>query len=271
MITREFASGYEPYVRRDGCDGAGRGQSIVRVEHWMHDRDRPAATVVSLHGVAMGSPRLSALALLSSHWFERGLDVVLLTLPFGRLLTTRPARMSYGVLSTDVGDLNETVREAVHDVTMITTWLRAETRAPVGLFGLSLGGYVTALTAGLMTGLDFVVPVSSPVSVGDLAWRFFARSRHYGQSTCPPPTRDELQEFYRVHSPLAHRLRVPRDRVLIVAGRGDRIVPPEHPLLLWRHWDEPQLYWFSGSHLMPFGRPHLVAAIVRHLDGLGIL
>ena len=101
--------------------------------------------------------------------------------------------------------------------------------------------------------------------------RFFARSWHYTQPKSPPPPRDEVREFYRVHSPLAHRLRVPRERALIIAGRGDRIVPTDQPLALWRHWGEPQICWFGGSHLMPFARDNLVATIERHLRGLGIL
>ena len=70
---------------------------------------------------------------------------------------------------------------------------------------------------------------------------------------------------------LAHALQVPRERVLIVAGRGDRIVPPEHPNALWRHWGEPNIFWFSGSHLAPFARPRIVRAIVHHLEDLEIL
>ena len=60
-------------------------------------------------------------------------------------------------------------------------------------------------------------------------------------------------------------------RVLIIAGRGDRIVPPEHPSALWRHWQEPAIHWFSGSHLAPFGRRGIVEAVSAHLGRLGIL
>jgi len=272
VIEREFASEYVPYARSAGNDGANPEDATIVAEHWMHDREGPAATVVALHGVAMGSPRLGGLALLTSHWFERGLDVALLRLPFLRLLAARWGRIScYVFPSTDVGRLNETVREAVHEVRVVTAWLRAETRAPVGLLGLSLGGYVAALMAGLTDEFDFVIPIAAPVCIGDLAWRFFARSRHYAPATSPPPSRDEVRDFYRVHSPLTHRLRVPRERVLILAGRGDRIVPAEHPLALWRHWGEPDIYWFGGSHLIPFGRDHVVARIVRHLGALGIV
>ncbi|HME70688.1 MAG TPA: alpha/beta hydrolase, partial [Myxococcota bacterium] len=64
---------------------------------------------------------------------------------------------------------------------------------------------------------------------------------------------------------------VPRERALIVAGRGDRIVPPEHPHALWEHWGRPSIHWFSGGHLTPFGRGRIVEAIDLHLERLGVL
>jgi hypothetical protein len=66
-------------------------------------------------------------------------------------------------------------------------------------------------------------------------------------------------------------LRVPKERAFIVAGRGDRVAPPEHPAALWEHWGEPGIHWFSGSHLAPFGRGRIVSAILRHFASVGIL
>jgi hypothetical protein len=109
------------------------------------------------------------------------------------------------------------------------------------------------------------------VCIGDLAWRFFEQSRYYRSAAAPAFSREELRAAYRVHSPLTHPLRVAKERVLVVAGRGDRIVPAEHPYALWRHWGEPAIHWFSGSHLAPFGRQRIFAAVAGHLRGLGIL
>ena len=132
-------------------------------------------------------------------------------------------------------------------------------------------GYLTALLAGLCDDPDFVVPMVPPACFGDLAWRFFTETRHYRKGGAPALSREELRAAFRIHSPLAHPLRVPKRQVLIIAGRGDRIVPPEHPAALWQHWGQPDVHWFSGSHLAPFGRRRIVDAIVRHLESLDIL
>ena len=80
--------------------------------------------------------------------------------------------------------------------------------------------------------------------------------------------RDDLRAAYRVHSPLTYDLKLSTDRVLIVAGRGDRIVPAEHPQWLWEHWGEPRMHWFAGSHVAPFGRKKVFAEIRAFLSRL---
>lgn len=244
----------------------------IQVELWHHESPRPRGTVVALHGFAMGWPRIDAVVLMARQWYERGLDVALLTLPYHGARTPHDALFSGEHFAVpDVARLSEAVREAVYEIGRVVQWRRDETSAPVGLLGLSLGGYLAALTSGLREDLDFVVPIVPPVCIGDLAWGFFERTRHHARGGRSAMTRDELRRAFRVHSPLAHPLRAPRDGVLIVAGRGDRIVPKEHPAALHAHWGAPAIHWFSGSHLAPFGRGRVVQEIERHLATLRIL
>lgn len=266
IVGRRFATRYRPYGGADeepGADG-------MLVEHWMHEGTRPRGTVLAIHGFSMGTPRIDAWALFAEGWFRAGLDVALLTLPYHGARTPRGARFSgQRFAETDPAAMHAAVRRAIYEIHVLRAWLRARTGQPVGLLGLSLGGYLAALTAGLVDDLDFVIPMVPPVCIGDLAWRFFSASRTRGAASAY--TLGELRAMYRLHSPLTYPLRVPRERALIIAGRGDRIVPPEHPHALWRHWGEPAIYWFSGSHLSPFPREPTVARAVRHLRDLGIL
>ena len=247
------------------------------IEHWVHDRQPPRATVLALHGFGMGRPRIDARALFAAQWFRRGMDVALLTLPDHGVRAPAGARFPGGRFAEPhVGRVNEAVRQAVYEVRSAVNWLRRRTRSAVGVVGLSLGGYVSALAAGLSADLDFVVPIVPPVCMGDLAWRFFERGKfgNFGKldrAGAAAFSRHELRSAFRVHSPLAHAPRIDRSRVMIVAGRGDRIVPAEHPHALWRHWGEPAIHWFGGSHLAPFGRGAIVEAVCAHLRRLDVL
>lgn len=269
IVGRRFAGRYRPYENHPADSDA----DAILLEHWMHERKPPHATILALHGFSMGQPRLDAFALFARHWFRRGLDVALLTLPYHGARTPRGARFSgQQFAASNPATLNEAVRRAVYDIHAVRGWLREQTGLPVGLLGLSLGGYLVSLTAGLCDDIDFVMPMVPPVCLGDLAWRFVERSRvHRRAGQSPAYSRDDMRAMYRVHSPLTFPLRVPKERVMIIAGRGDRIVPPEHPHALWRHWGEPRMHWFSGSHLAPFGRERVVASVVDHLEQLGIL
>ncbi len=243
----------------------------ILLEHWVHDTRRPRGTVLALHGFGMGQPRIDAAVLFASHWFRRGLDVALLTMPHHGARSPAGVQIPGGPFALPhVARLGEAMRETIFEIRRLTHWLRQESDRPVGVIGISLGGYLAALSAALCEDLDFVVPIAPPVCIGDLAWRVLTRTRHYRQGRATALSEEELRNAFRVHSPLAHPLRVAKERVLIVAGRGDRIVPPEHPRALWRHWGEPGIHWFSGGHLTPFGRGRIAGAILRHLESIDI-
>ena len=264
VLSRRFATAYRP----SGDAIAPGNEDRIHVEHWVHDPDRTRATVVALHGFSMGYPWIDGFALFAAQLFRRGFDVALVTLPFHGKRSPADARFSGERFAVpDVARLNEAVRQAIYEIHVLVGWLRQETGAPVGLLGLSLGGYLSALMAGLTASLDFVIPMVPPVCMGDLAWRFFERSRHHRERPATAFSREELRTAYGVHSPLTYPCRVEKRRLMILAGRGDQIVPPDHPHALWRHWGEPKIVWFNGSHLAPFGRGRLLRAIVDHIGG----
>jgi dienelactone hydrolase len=273
VYRRKLQTDYRPYAA-PGCEPEveiSNGDPIL-LEHWKHEGRQTRGTVIGLHGFAMGRPALDAVALFARQWYDRGLDVALMTLPHHGRRSGADARFSGEHFAVPhVGRLAEAVREAIYEILVVRNWLRDESDGPVGLMGLSLGGYLTSLAVGLCDDFDFAVPMVPPACMGDLAWRVFRTTRHGPRSGAPAIGEAELRSGFRVHSPLAHSLRVPKERILIVAGRGDRVVPPEHPTALWEHWEKPPIHWFSGSHIAPFGRARVVGAISRHFEALGIL
>lgn len=268
VVGRELASDYVPF-HRDPRLAACPENDWIPIQHWMHDAGAPA-TLIALHGFTMGDARIDAAVLMAEAWYRLGLDVVLVTLPFHGPRAPRDARFSGQLFgSWHVGRLNEAVRQSVHDVRRVIAWLRAR-GAAVGVMGVSLGGYLTALAAELTDDLAFAIPIAPPVHLGTLPTVLFARSR-WANRMAPPLSAADMTAAYRLHCPLTYPLALARERVLIIAGRGDRIVPPEQPAALWRHWGEPAIHWYSGSHVAPFQRRTLLAAGVAHVRRLGIL
>lgn len=271
LVTHRFRSDYRRWdANREDREAQCEENAIVPVQHWRHEGAGARGTVLALHGFTMGHPRVDARVLRAADWYAAGLDVVMPILPFHGARSPRFARHSGALFgSWDVGRLNEAVRQSVWDVHRVHAWVRRERPFPVGLFGVSLGGYVSALLAELSAAWAFVMAVAPAVCLASLPCRLHARSRH-GRGAEPPLDMATLRLGYRVHSPLTHRLRTARERVLIVAGRGDRVVPPAHPQALWEHWGEPRILWFSGSHFAPFRRASIVEAGLAHVAALGI-
>ncbi len=56
-------------------------------------------------------------------------------------------------------------------------------------------------------------------------------------------------EVHRAISPLAMEPKIPRERLYLYAGIGDRMVPPAQAVSLARHWDGANVLWFSGDHI----------------------
>ena len=267
IVAHELTSAYTPF--HDVSDGAyHEANDRSPIEHWVHDRPAPA-TAIALHGFTMGNPSVDAAVLMVADWFRLGLDVALVTLPFHG--TRRPPGARYSgelFASWHVGRLNEAVRQSIHDVQRVAAWLQHDRRHEVGVIGMSLGGYLAALLAGLRSDLRFVIPIAAPVRLGSFPSALFASSR-YARSGTAPLSPEELDAAYRVHSPLTYPLLVPRERALIIAGRGDHVVDPEQPLALWRHWERPPIHWYDGSHVTPFRRASIFAAGARHLKRTG--
>jgi hypothetical protein len=268
VITRRFGTRYIPYHYSEAWPVCLENDCVT-VDHWVHRPGPPRATIVALHGFTMGTAWVDAYVLMAAKWFDLGFDLALVALPFHGPRCPRSARYSGELFASwDVGRINEAIRQAVHDIQLVKSWIARTTDAPVGLLGLSLGGYLAALMAGLCSDLAFVVSIVPPVYLDALARSLLGGAE---ASVAPLNALETLRRAYSIHCPLTYPLAVPRDRVLVVGARGDCLVPPEHAHALWRHWGAPAIHWCSGSHTAPFRRARLVESIQRHFAALGLL
>lgn len=134
------------------------------------------------------------------------------------------------------------------DIRRMISWVRAQGAPAVGVHGLSLGGYNTALLASVEPDLACAIAGIPATDFARLVWRHapplqLKYLEHRGV------VHDEVVEVLRVVSPLALEPLVPKAGRAIYGGVADRLVPPDQVRDLWAHWDEPEIVWYQGAHV----------------------
>ncbi len=267
-----FTSSYRPFL------------TDHRVEHhrWLENHtvharqygqgDRPV--MICLHGWGGGSWWLEERAFVVGYWLERGFDVVLFQLPFhgARAPGTPGTRGRSGALfpSANLIRTNEGFGQAIHDLRALRAHLERRGAPSVGAIGMSLGAYTTALWATVDPALAFAVAMIPAVSMSDLMWRHSAATPEHRRAVRDGVSAELLHDVFAVHAPTTRPPLPSRDRLMIVAGRGDRITPPDQAELLWQHWGECAIHWFPGGHLAQVGRGDAFRAVRRHLETAGL-
>lgn len=272
VTSLRFASAYRPLLPEF------RAEHHRHVEnHTVHARlygtgARPV--MVCIHGWGGGAWWLEERAFVVGYWLTRGFDVALVQLPYHGARAPRPggrpARSGALFPSANLVRTNEAFGQAISDLRALALHLRARGAPAVGAVGMSLGGYTTALWATLDPTLAFAVAMIPAVSMSELMWRHGETSPARRRAAAAGVSSDLLDEVFAVHAPTARPPLVPRERLMIVAGEGDRITPPDQARTLWRHWGECAIHWFPGGHLAQVGRGDAFRAVRRHLAAAGL-
>jgi pimeloyl-ACP methyl ester carboxylesterase len=191
-----------------------------------------------------------------NEFFASGWDLVLFTQPFhGGRRGPRSPFNGAEIFANGLSWLNEGILQAICDLRVLLSYLERTGAPRAGVTGLSLGGYTTAVLASVDDSLDFAIPNATVCSVPRVMRQWFPSNVAQSVLTRLKGIDLELMnEALCVHSPLIYEPRLPRERLMVVAGLGDRLTPPEHSVMLWEHWGKPQLRWFPGSHVLHFER-----------------
>jgi hypothetical protein len=243
-----FVSQYVPPVELPGAQRWADGEANRRTHAYLlRHGDRPRPWAVVLHGHRMGEPR--DLRFIGSRRLQQqlGVDVAHLVLPMHGPRGRVGAQPFPGVdpVTNLLG-----MAQAVLDARTLIGWLRLGDRMPVGVYGVSLGGHVAGMLAGLDSELACVV---AGVPTSDLSTMLADTMRaRWGEETVQAShvLDPDARVLSRVVSPLAFAPLLNRSRLFIYAAIGDRLVTPQQAVALWEHWDRPDIQWLQGGHIV---------------------
>ena len=244
-----FESGYEPRLGEPGRERWLSYANNREAHAWvLRHRDASRPWLVCIHGYGMGSPAVDLGAFDARRLHrELGLNLLFPVLPLHGP-RKRALRSGTGFLTGDFLDTIHAEAQAMWDIRRLLAWARGEGAAQIGVYGLSLGGYTASLLACLDGGLACAI---AGIPAADFA-RLVER-------LAPHQTLREIErlgfdwkllsDVLSVVSPLALTPLVPRERLSIFGGTADHLVPADQVRDLWKHWGEPRIAWYAGSHV----------------------
>lgn len=254
-----FDSGYEPAPGEPGRDRylgytANRRAHVLMFRHDSPGRfapapghNQPVPWLVCVHGTDMGRAGLD-LALFRAWHLHRdlGLNVILPVLPMhGPRARGLPKGAAFP--GEDVLDDVHATAQAVSDVRSVIAWIREQQPgARIGLNGMSLGGYISALVGSLDDDLVCAVLGVPPANLIEI----IGRVAGLGKTDPRLKTVALAEPLGLMTSPLSLTPKVPMQGRFVYGGVADRVVHPrEQVSALWRHWGRPEIVWYAGGHL----------------------
>lgn len=264
----QFTSPYQalnPAVREDYARHHHSHQ--VYAQHWTHP-DGPRPTLIFTHGYMADSYGINSI-MFSLRWFyKKGYDILLYTLPFHGYRQGRQSPVSgFGYFANGFSHVNEAMLQSVFDLRILMNYLEDRGVSKMGVSGLSLGGYITALTACADARLAFAIPNAPMVSPMDmimewapLNWTFRRFMSRSGMTV------KDLRHFSAIHSPLTYPPLPDASRLLVIGGAGDRFTAPRYVKLLHEHWASSQIHWFPGNHIMHLHQGEYLRLMKNFMD-----
>jgi pimeloyl-ACP methyl ester carboxylesterase len=257
-VELSWASAFQPFDARVGERYLAHVPNRTAYAR-LYTRGGARPAVIAIHGYLGGHWALEERGWPIRSLDRWGLDVALAVLPF-HAVRARPGSAP-PFPGGDPRVTNEGFRQVAADLRSLASLLRARGATSVGVMGMSLGGYSTALLATLDADLAFAVPLIPLISIAD-----FARDQgRLGSGENALLQHEALEAANRVVSPLARPLLVPRERVLVAAAANDRVTPIAHAERLAAHFDVPLLRVHGGHILQTWRRAvfHELKALLR--------
>ena len=257
-----FESGYQAPSEDPAADRWNNYDRNHVAHAWVARHSGPERPwLICLHGLGTGGPYADFAGFRAEKLHhELGLNLVMPVLPLHG--PRKPAALPIAsLLSFDLLDAFHGVSQAVWDTRRLIQWARAQGATKIGLYGLSMGSYVSALLAGL----DNVDTVIAGIPVCDIPDLFV----HHAPVDQRQEAEDngvlgvQTRELFELVSPLSVLPQTTLENRFIFAGSDDKVSTPEQAERLWEHWGQPGIRWFAGGHVSFFWSSE-VAPFVDH-------
>jgi dienelactone hydrolase len=220
--------------------------NTVHAEYYRPDGKGPFACTIVLD-ITGGDQSLSRL--IATHLAQKKIAALFVQMAYYG--PRRPAKTKTRLLSADIRQTMEAVRQTVLDLRRATAWMESRPEVDpnrLGILGTSLGSFMAALTAEMEPKLGRVVVL---LGGGGLVEAYYDHPRAAAARKIWEAlggTKQQVAELLAPVDPITCAANLKDRKLLIIAGKRDEIVPPSAALALWRASGEQKIVWYDCTH-----------------------
>lgn len=220
-----------------GRNNTVHGRFFPASERW---ENKP--TVILLHGWNAETGYRVLFPYLAWRLTRRGVNAAMFELPYHSRRKPRGEGAIRNFISDDLVHVVQATQQSIADARALVAWLKAQGCPRVGLWGISLGAWLSGLLVCADARINFAA-LMTPVARMD---RVIAEL-----DFCEPIRRslDGAPVNLDSLNLATHRLKVSPEEILIVASEHDLFAPIETVEELWRAWNEPGLLRTQHGHI----------------------
>jgi dienelactone hydrolase len=225
---------------------------------------RSQPTVILIHGWSAELCYRFQFPRLARRLRRAGLNTATLELPYHCQRRPRRGGAVNDFISDDLNSMLQAARQALSDMRTLTRWLREQGSQSVGLWGFSLGAWLAGLAICADDQFDFAALLTPVVKVDRaIAELDFCEPirRGLGQNKVPLAGLDLL----------AHRPKIPAEKILLIESKHDIFVPAETVEELWRVWGGPEIWRVNQGHISIMMSPSVLKRAVNWIGHAAIL
>ena len=221
----------------------------VHCEYFRPRVEGPVPAVVVLHILGGDFPLSRLFCRTLAH---HGVAALFLKLPYYG--ERRPPDSSARMISFDPRETVQGMTQGVLDIRRARAWLAAQAEVDsqqIGIFGISLGGITSALTATMEPRFNKVCML---LAGGDIA-KVSATPKQFDKARAQQGpqryTQEEFRDLLRTIDPVTYaaNVQVPGRKILMLNVRYDEIIPRECTDSLWHAFGQPPIVWWDAGHI----------------------
>jgi alpha-beta hydrolase superfamily lysophospholipase len=189
---------------------------------------------------------------------EAKIDVATIELPYHMHRRPRVGSVR-DFISSDLATMLEATRQAIADIRCFCRWLEEQGSEALGLWGFSLGAWLTGLTVRAERPQFSGVILTTPIvnigrAIADLAF-------------CAPVRAGLAQQPVALDwlNLTAARPRLAPERILLMESRHDLFAPAETVEELWEAWGRTEIWRLAHGHISVLMAPAPIRGAVAWL------